>query len=125
MDWTLAVALGAGVQGEAGWLALRSRLEGLLTLASVPSTSPLCLPKVLHSVLESQLLVVIMSVCVNLSTSGCVCVHTHVCICSLRPPVDQDATSGSQSCLLQPQCLSLRERRCSWKPTTPGLQGHP
>lgn len=94
----------------------------LLLSPLCPSTFPLCLHEVLHSVLESQLLVVIMSVCVTLSTSGCACVHTHACICPLHPPWGQDVTCGPQSYLLQPQCLRLRERRCTRMPAPPGCR---
>lgn len=85
MDWTLAMALEAGVWGKAGWLALHSHLEGLLALASVPQHLPSLPPPPPRSCIqcvESQLLVVIMSVCVSLSLSGCVgvCVYAHACM---------------------------------------------
>lgn len=83
MDWTLAMALEAGVWGKAGWLALHSHLEGLLALASVPQHLPSLPPlKSCIQCVESQLLVVITSVCVSLSTLGCVCVcvHAHACM---------------------------------------------
>lgn len=84
------MALEAGVWGKAGWLALHSHLEGLLALASVPQHLPSLPPlKSCIQCVESQLLVVIMSVCVSLSPSdvcACVCVHTRVCICSLLSP---------------------------------------
>ena len=50
MDWTLAMALEADIQGKAGWRALHSHLEGLLTLVSVPQQLPSLPPKVFHSV---------------------------------------------------------------------------
>lgn len=117
------MALEAGVRGKAGWLALRSRLEGLLSLASVPSTSPLCLPKVLHSVLESQLLVVIVCVCVNLSTSGRVCLHTRVYL-FLAPSCGSGrhfwfSVLSPAASVPQPQRGDARG--CPL--TTPGLQG--
>lgn len=119
MDWTLAMALEAGVWGKAGWLALHSHSEGLLTLASVPQHLPSLPPKVLHSVCGVPSFWLSSCLCVSLSTLGCVCVC--VCLrvyvfvpCSLL--LGQGATSGSRLCLLQPQCLSLRERRCSRMP---------
>lgn len=109
------MALEAGVRGKAGWLALRSHLEGLLTLASVPSTSPLCLPKVLHSVLESQLLVVIVCVCQSVNLGTCVRAHTCVSVpCALlwvRTPL---LVLSPVSCSLS---ASASERSCSWMPT--------
>lgn len=78
------MALEAGVWGKAGWLALHSHLEGLLTLASVPqhlsSLPPL---KSCIQCVESQLLDVIISVCQSVNLKMCVhvtCMHTHVCI---------------------------------------------
>lgn len=128
MDWTLAMALEAGVWGKAQWLALCSHLEGLLPLASVPQHL-LSLPSLKSCIqcVESQLLVVITSVCVkSVSLGMCVRVCSGTCIyvpvpCSLL--LGQDAVPGSQSCLLHPQCLSLREGRCSWMPILSGLQG--
>lgn len=67
------------------------------------------------------------SLSIGLSLLGCVCacgLHAHVCICSLLPPSGSGFNSWL-SCLLQPQCLSLREeRRCSWLSVTSGLQSH-
>lgn len=40
MDWTLAMALEAGVWDKAEWLASHSPLEGLRALASVPQHLP-------------------------------------------------------------------------------------
>lgn len=79
MDWTLAMALEAGVWGKAGWLALHSHLEGLLALASVPQHLPsLPPPKVLHSVCGVPASGCHhVCVCVHLSPSGCVCVCVH------------------------------------------------
>lgn len=76
------MALEAGVWGKAGWLALHSHLEELLTLASCAPSLSLSDPlKFCIQCVESQLLVVITSVFVSLSTSGCmyvcVCVHAH------------------------------------------------
>lgn len=128
MDWTLAMALEAGVWGKAGWLALHSHLEGLLALASVPQHLPSLPPppKVLHSVCGVPAsgchhVCVCQSVTLGMCGRVCVCTRMYVSVpCFLL--LGQDATTGSQSCLLQPQCLSLRGRRCSWTPTT-GLQG--
>uniref|UniRef100_A0A8D0ZP28 Uncharacterized protein n=2 Tax=Sus scrofa TaxID=9823 RepID=A0A8D0ZP28_PIG len=86
MDWTLAMALEAGVRGKAGWLALHSHSEGLLTLAPVPQHLPPLPPKVLHSVCGVPSFRLSSCLCFSLSTSGCVCVHTRGCICSLVSP---------------------------------------
>lgn len=126
MDWTLAMALEAGVWGKAGWLALHSHLEGLLALASVPQHLPSLPPKVLHSVCGVPAsgchhICVCQSVTLRMCVRVCACTRMYVSVsCFL---LGQDGAAGSQPCLLQPQCLSLRERRWSWTPTTPGLQG--
>ena len=88
MDWTLAMALEAGVWGKAGWLALHSHSEGLLTLASVPQHLPSLPPKVLHSVCGVPSFWLSSCLCVSLSTSGCacVCVPAHACMCLFLAP---------------------------------------
>lgn len=115
MDWTLAMAQEAGVRGKAGQLTLHSYLEELHTLASCAPAPSVSAPRLKSCIqcVESQLLVVITSVCMLVcplrNVCACVCMHTHVCICSLFL-LGQAVTSGSQPYLLQPQCLSLGER---------------
>ncbi|CAI9178001.1 unnamed protein product [Rangifer tarandus platyrhynchus] len=127
MDWTLAMALEAGVWGKAGWLALHSHSEGLLTLASVPQHLPSLPPEVLHSVCGVPSFWLSSCLCVSLSTSGCVCVcvPAHACMCLfLLPPSGSgchfwlSALSPATS-VPQPE----REEMLSDAPTS-GLQGH-
>lgn len=83
------MALEAGVWGKAGWLALHSHSEGLLTLASVPQHLPSLPPKVLHSVCgvpSFWLSSCRVLVCQPWDVCACVCLHTRVCTCSLLPP---------------------------------------
>lgn len=80
MDWTLAMALEAGVWGKAGWLELHCHLEEFHTLALCPSTFPPYPSKVLHSVCG-----VPPSGCHHVCVSVCqpqdVCVHVCACTC--------------------------------------------
>lgn len=120
MPWPWRQVFGAR---QGGWHSTPIRRD-FLPLPLCPSTFPLC---PLKSCIQ----------CVESPASGChhvcvsVCRPRGVCACTRvdvfvpwSPPLGQDATSGSQLCLLQPQCLSLRERRASCTPTTSGLQGH-
>lgn len=91
-----------------------------------PASSLPAPPKVLHSVCGVPAsgchhVCVCQSVTLRMCVRVCACTRMYVSVsCFL---LGQDATAGSQPCLLQPQCLRLRERRWSWTPTTPGLQG--
>lgn len=73
MDWTLAMALEAGVWDKAGWLAKPLPFGGTscpclcAPAPSLPAPLKFCIQCV-----EFQLLVFIMSVCVSPSTLGCV-----------------------------------------------------
>nr|BAB15213.1 unnamed protein product [Homo sapiens] len=121
MDWTLAMAQESGVWSEAGQLALHSYLEGLHTLASCAPAPSLSAPRLKSCIqcVESQLLVVIMSVCMLVCQlqNVCVCVHAHACMylfpvpsgsgCHFRLSALSPATS-----VPQPE----REMRCSWTP---------
>lgn len=110
MDWTLAMALEAGVWDKAGWLASHSHLEGRGALASVPQHLLSLPPKVLHSVCgvpASGFHHVCVSVCQPWDVCMRVCVCTPMCVSVPCTLLDQDPTLA-QTYLLQPPCLSLR-----------------
>ena len=89
MDWTLAMALEAGVWGKAGWLALHSHSEGFLPLPLCPSTLPLCPLKSCIQCVESPASGchhVCVLVCPPRGVCACVCLHTRVCVSSSLPP---------------------------------------
>lgn len=74
----------AGVRGEAGQLTLHSYLEELHTLASCAPAPSVSAPRLKSCIqcVESQLLVVITSVCMLVCPlrNVCVCVHAHACM---------------------------------------------
>lgn len=127
MDWTLAMALEAGVWGKAGWLALHSHSEGLLTLASVPQHLPSLPLKSCIQCVESPAAGrhhVCVLVCQPRGVCACVCLHTRVCVSSSLPPSGSgchfwlSALSPATS-VPQPE----REEMLLDAPTS-GLQGH-